>query len=375
LDVDKKRALAKALLAQQMPQGQMAGRFYVAPSPWAQAAAGIANALGQYQSGKADELQKGVDDDKKRKIAEALAAQGVDPKLTESFGVLPLENQQTVLGSMLAAKITPKPAVREAYRPGDVIFENGKEVAKIPDKPDLPPGMRIGASGQPEYIPGYIEGQEQVRRAGRPSTNINLPENKYPSKFADTLGELDAKQLNDYRKSAEGSAGMVKTLGELERLNPTALQGGTAQARLEVSNFLQGLTGVNITDPKVLADSQQYNAIVSKSILDSLGGSLGAGVSNADVQFIRNTVPQLEFSREARQGLIDYLKRRGAENIQFYQRAREYGEKNNGLKGFDSIGNAFDQVTDDAPEYTATGANGEKIVWRNGQWVPLDAAK
>jgi hypothetical protein len=84
----------------------------------------------------------------------------------------------------------------------------------------------------------------------------------------------------------------------------------------------------------VLANTQQYNALVSKSILDSLGGSLGAGVSNADVAFIKSTVPKLEYSKEARQQLIDYMRKRASQNIDLYNRAREYGEKNNGLKGF-----------------------------------------
>lgn len=52
--------------------------------------------------------------------------------------------------------------------------DTGSVVASGPEPaPDLPEGMRMGANGQPEYIPEYIETQERLRRAGAPNTNIN----------------------------------------------------------------------------------------------------------------------------------------------------------------------------------------------------------
>jgi len=114
LDVDKRRALAKALISQQAPQGQMAGRFYVAPSPFAQIAAGLTNAVGTYQSGKADDLQAGVDKESARKIAEALAQQGADPATQAAIGALPRDQQGAILGKIAVDKLTPKVASARA---------------------------------------------------------------------------------------------------------------------------------------------------------------------------------------------------------------------------------------------------------------------
>jgi hypothetical protein len=308
-----------------------------------------------------------VDEDFTRKMADALLASGADPKAVESAKLLPVQDRKKLLGQITANKLAPKqqpegftlnPNQRRysadgkeiALAPGEsyTLPAGGKrfspdntEVAAAPVEPKLPEGMRLGASGQPEYIPGYIEAQTELRKAGASRTNVNLPENKYPNGFQDALGKVDAKRLEDYQKSASGSTGLLKTLTELKALNQTALSSGGAETRANVANWLKGITGVDIVDPNVLADTQTYNSLVSKSILDSLGGSLGAGVSNADVAFIRQTVPDLEKSPQAREQLINYLEKRAKENVGLYQRAREYGEKNNGLKGFDEAAAAF----------------------------------
>lgn len=246
------------------------------------------------------------------------------------------------IGGQAIAGMMPKPQDPYTLTPGATRFDsNNRPIASVPNKPASPgaPVAIIGPDGKPQYV----SREDAIGKAphDKPSVNVNLPETKYPNAFNEQLGKDDAAQLQKYRAAADSSASMLKTLTELEKLNPTAMAGGGAQARAAVSNWLSGWTGVDITDPTVLSNTQQYNAIVSKSVLDALGGSLGAGTSNADVAFIQKTVPQLEYSAEARQALIDYMGKRAKENIELYQRARAYGEQNGGLRGFDSISGAF----------------------------------
>lgn len=177
--------------------------------------------------------------------------------------------------------------------------------------------------------------QIDMKRAGAANTNVNLPGTKYPNAFQEGLAKADVTRLEKYQQQAEGATEMVKTLDKLQQLSPTALAGGKAERRAEIANWVQGLTGIDVIDPKVLADTQNYNALVSKAVIDRLGGSLGTGVSNSDVTFIKETVPKLESSREARDALISYLRMRAGEQVQLYDEAREYGERNGGLKGFD----------------------------------------
>jgi hypothetical protein len=137
LDVDKRRALAEALMKAQMPQGQQAGRFYVAPSPWAQAAAGISNALGAWQQRKAGQEQTAVDNEMSRKIAEAMISQGADRKSVEATQLLPLDQQRAQLGQLTAAKVMPqKPAELKWQDAGNELVGTnpltGEVVSRVP---------------------------------------------------------------------------------------------------------------------------------------------------------------------------------------------------------------------------------------------------
>lgn len=253
---------------------------------------------------------------------------------------LPLEQQQAVVGKQAVSQLFPEPGEGFSLSPGERRYDaRGRVIASADPKPEATPAEIQGyeLAKTQGYKGTFLDYQLEQKRAGAARTNVNLPEQKYPNAFNEALGKADVETLSGYQKAAEGSAKLVATLQQLEKLNPTAMAGGGAQTRADISNWLSGWTGVQISDPKALADTQQYNAIVTKSILDSLGGSLGAGVSNADVAFIRDTVPKLEYSREARQQLIDYMKQRAADNIDVYNRAREYGEKNQGLRGFNAF--------------------------------------
>lgn len=248
-------------------------------------------------------------------------------ELATAFG----PQMQSQLAAALMSQGMPKAPEAYTLGPGQGRFVGNKQVAAMPTEEKLTDDQREYAQAVKQGYTGTMADWQKIKHVG---TTINLPENKYPNSFQEALGKSDAAQLDKYRSAAESSTGMIKTLEELKKLNPTAMSGGGAQTRAQISNWLSGWTGINVTDPEVLADTQKYNAIVSKSVLDSLGGSLGAGVSNADVAFIKDTIPKLEYSPEARQSLIDYLQRRASENIQLYEQAREYGEAHNGLKGF-----------------------------------------
>lgn len=163
-----------------------------------------------------------------------------------------------------------------------------------------------------------------------PVTNVNIP---YENSFAKEIAQLDAKQLDKYRSSADASRSMVNSLNRLESLNPNVYQGGAANAKLTAANFLHGM-GINIGDPIKVAQSQEFDALASKLVLDSLGGSLGAGVSNADVSFIQKTVPQLGHSADARAALLSFMRKKADQQVQIYESARAHAEKNNGLKGW-----------------------------------------
>lgn len=393
--LNRRRMLAQALSQSQPRQGQMVGRFYVAPSPLEQLAATGQQLAGAFIERKTDKEEAGLQERRRKELADALrglsgqrgpfelpspqntpggidesgamggsfpgpvsatpqnpieqavlnatipAAQKapVDPQREAALAVLqglPLEQMEGIVGQQAVANLFPKPQEGFTLGAGERRFDaSGREVAAVPEKTPATPAEIQGYELAKEqgFTGSFFDYQAMLKRAG--ATNVNVNSGKYPNAFNEALGKADVEQLTRYQKEAEGAAKLLGTLDELEKLNPTAMSGGGAQTRAQVANWLSGWTGVDIADPGVLADTQQYNAIVTKSILDSLGGSLGAGVSNADVQFIRDTVPKLEYSPEARQQLIDYMRQRATTGLDLYRRAREFGEANQGLRGFD----------------------------------------
>ena len=81
-------------------------------------------------------------------------------------------------------------------------------------KPDLPEGMRMGANGQPEWIPGYISGRGQISAAG--ATRVNVPVNVNTEKqlfgqIADKIGD----QIAAGADQARAAAGTLRTVEQI----------------------------------------------------------------------------------------------------------------------------------------------------------------
>ena len=158
--------------------------------------------------------------------------------------------------------------------------------------------------------------------------------NAGPKAFDTELGKLDAEQLNKWRSGAEtaqSTLGIVNNLRDAE--SKGAYSGGTANARMAIANFVNGITGAT---PKGFVGSQLYNAEASKLVLDRIK-ALGANPSNADREFIEKTVPQLSTSAEARQQMANFMEQQANQAIQLYQRADTHARKNSGLAGFQAI--------------------------------------
>lgn len=81
-------------------------------------------------------------------------------------------------------------------------------------KPDLPDGMRMGANGQPEWIPGYISGRGQISAAG--ATRVNVPvsvntEKQLFGQVADKIGDQVAAGTDQ----ARAAAGTLRTVDQI----------------------------------------------------------------------------------------------------------------------------------------------------------------
>jgi len=158
---------------------------------------------------------------------------------------------------------------------------------------------------------------------------------KGESEFVKELGKLDAKRVSDASTVRDTAISSINSLNKLATLPATDLISGQyATGRVGATNLLATLGLASPSDTKKLATSQEYQKTAGDVILQTLGGKLGAGFSNADREFIAGLVPQLETNPEARRNLIKFMQEKNQDIVKEATRLETYARQNKGLKGY-----------------------------------------
>jgi len=186
-------------------------------------------------------------------------------------------------------------------------------------------------TGKQERVPfnGGVD-----RTTAKTNLGIKMPEGE--SEFVKKLGELDAKRVNDALTTRDTAVSSLNSLNKLASLpNQELISGTFAAGRVGATNLLTTLGLASPSDANRLATSQQYQKVAGDVILQTLGGKLGSGFSNADREFIAGLVPQLETDPEARRKLISFMQGKNQDIIKETNRLENYARENRGLKGFE----------------------------------------
>jgi hypothetical protein len=185
------------------------------------------------------------------------------------------------------------------------------------------------ATGKQTRVP-YNGGIDQT--TSRTNVNVNPGE----TEFVKELGKLDAKKVSDAFTTRENAANAINSLNKLASLpDQELISGQFASGRVGATNLLTTLGLASPTDANKLANSQQYQKVAGDVILQTLGGKLGSGFSNADRDFIASLVPQLETNSEARRKLITFMQGKNQDIIKEASRLETYARQNKGLNGFE----------------------------------------
>lgn len=217
-----------------------------------------------------------------------------------------------------------------------------------------PPRQQVGPNGMP-IIPGVrtlvskedrrafgipdedsrvyqVDGAGKVTSAGGQNITINSGEKSYDS----TINKSYADRFIDMQKEAAGARGQTDTLHILRKQMETPGFRSGAGAEFELG-VRRGLTALGIGDPNVAASAENFNKFANKAIMDGLGGSLGSGVSNADRDFIKNTVPNLGNTPEGNRQIIETMIKMNERKAQVALLARRYAAAHGGRidAGFD----------------------------------------
>src|SRR5690606_34158268 len=100
-----------------------------------------------------------------------------------------------------------------------------------------------------------------------------------------TINEARAKDAMALQTAGRNAPNVIGSLNRMEALtNDPNFYSGSGSEKL-VMPFKQVLASIG-GDPNSAAPMEEFRALSNKSALDGMGGSLGAGFSNADRDFV-----------------------------------------------------------------------------------------
>ena len=172
------------------------------------------------------------------------------------------------------------------------------------------------------YEGTFQDYQTEMKRAGANSVNVNTGANDYAKErgkaFAGTMGEFEAGE-----RSARDALGSLGVMSEAMR-DPNFYSGAGDDTVLALKRTAASL-GIN---PEGVSSMETFNSQSKAAALSSMGGSLGAGFSNADRDFIEGQVPNLGNTPEGNSALIDVQTKIQSRKIEIAQLARDYEAQN-----------------------------------------------
>lgn len=148
--------------------------------------------------------------------------------------------------------------------------------------------------------------------------------------------KIGVKDLRDIAERSRGASTQLATLNRIGQLNKKALDGTLAESRLELLKLGRSL-GLDIEG---VTESEMLRAIANDAVLAKSQQMSGA-LSNADMQFLSNTAPQLSQTADGRAKIIEYGKAL-AERERDYAEAAQRFRKDNGYFNLSEFNSQFD---------------------------------
>lgn len=168
----------------------------------------------------------------------------------------------------------------------------------------------------------------------RSLTKVTVNGKEEESEFAKQLGKVQATRLGDAydkRSAALRELDVFKAIGNLP--DTQLISGSLAEPRIEIANFLNTIGLASQEDAARLSGSQQFTKLSNDLILSRIK-QLGHNPSNADLTFIKETIPRLGNSLAARKALTAFMTKIAQGVVDEVGAMEEYGIANKTLTGY-----------------------------------------
>lgn len=233
-----------------------------------------------------------------------------------------------MLPSLIAAAANPNlPAGQKAV--ALEMLKSALDETKLPN--DVKEYMFAVGQGETRTYTDWDVARKQA--ASTKVSQINRAENTYDAERAKTRVKK-ATDLIDAGDKAFATLGTIQIMRQA--VNDPAFYSGVGAEKfvLPLKQAISSLGG----DPKAAASMEVFRSQANKSVLDSMGGSLGTGFSNADRDFVVSQVPGLQNTREGNKALLDIIEKVERRKIEVSKLAQEYEQEKGRLdSGFDRI--------------------------------------
>lgn len=276
---------------------------------------------------------------------------------------------------------------------GDIIRydERGKEPSQtIYDGPDAAPMSAaerarwgIPADDKRAY---FMDGGKPQAVGGSGGVSVNVGTEKGYDK---TLGEGYGKRFIELQDGAQAAQRAINALDIMDQAmsDPGFYSGagGGSVANLKRYGAALGLSGAEGID-----SMETFNAMAKQAALDTMGGSLGTGFSNADRDFVLDQVPGLQTTPEGNKRLIEVQRILNKRKQDIAGLSREYAAQNDGRidAGFDDYlakwaeanplfparpqgSGATRGAGEGGRQRARNPQTGETVEWDGNQWRPV----
>lgn len=174
----------------------------------------------------------------------------------------------------------------------------------------------------------------KVSQVGGGQQNISFVSESEHDKY---IGKVFGQQYEQVQASANASYDMMNTADRLEALmqDPNFISGTGAESIMSAKRIIEILGG----NPAEVESMEAFKALSAEMALNKMGGSLGAGFSNADRDFVISMVPNLGTTAAGNAMIIEMMRTIANRNIEIAVLADQYMADHGGR--LDSGWNAY----------------------------------
>lgn len=196
-----------------------------------------------------------------------------------------------------------------------------------PERPDLPTGMRYDQQGNPEWIPGYLQGRSQVSAAGATQIQNNPFMAKQQTEESKIVGKMYGEDYVNMQKAGREAFKSNAQLTRLNNLLDKAYTGTGGEIYQNIGKVARML-GIDVSGIEEAEAGQALAGEMSLQLRNPAGGAgMPGAMSDKDREFLQSIVPGLATTAEGRKLMVETRKRLNQRSIEVAKMARDYRKK------------------------------------------------